>query len=204
MPTAIVPITESMTTREIAELTGKEHKHVRRDAQAMFAELKIDESSFGRIYLDSMNREQAEYSLDKELTITLTSGYSTKQRNIIIKRWLELEAVPQLPPELAAIQALVMQQHAINTKVDKVQADMANVTKRLHGMSSDTGYTTITGYLRKKGVRMPIQMANSMGRTAARRCREEGLNIGSVPDERFGSANSYPVWIVDGVYGADM
>jgi phage regulator Rha-like protein len=32
---------KAMSTREIAELTGKEHKHVLRDAETMLAELSL-------------------------------------------------------------------------------------------------------------------------------------------------------------------
>lgn len=51
----------TMSSREIAELTGKQHQHVKRDCEIMFSELELDASSFGHIYLDSMNREQVEY-----------------------------------------------------------------------------------------------------------------------------------------------
>lgn len=38
-----------MTSREIAELTGKQLQHVNRDVVAMLNELELDASSFGRI-----------------------------------------------------------------------------------------------------------------------------------------------------------
>lgn len=80
-----------MTSREIAELTGKQVQHVNRDVVAMFSELNLDASSFGRIYLDTMNRQKTEYVLDQELTFTLVTGYSVQLRNAVIKRWLDLE-----------------------------------------------------------------------------------------------------------------
>lgn len=81
----------TMSSREIAELTGKQPKHVNRDILLMFKELDLDRSSFGRIYLDGLNRKQTEYILDKELTFTLITGYSIKLRNAVIRRWLYLE-----------------------------------------------------------------------------------------------------------------
>lgn len=81
----------TMSSREIAELTGKQPKHVNRDILLMFKELGLDRSSFGRIYLDGLNRKQTEYILDKELTFTLVTGYSIKLRNAVIRRWLYLE-----------------------------------------------------------------------------------------------------------------
>jgi len=81
----------NMTSREIAEVTNKQHKHVTRDIAVMLDELNLDKSIFGRIYLDSRNRQQIEYVLDEELTLTLVTGYSIKLRNAVIKRWKQLE-----------------------------------------------------------------------------------------------------------------
>ncbi|MGP9804479.1 phage antirepressor KilAC domain-containing protein [Paracoccus sp. NSM] len=81
----------TMSSREIAELCEKQHQHVRRDIEAMCAALQIDPSSFGRIYKDARNRDQAEYRLPKDLTLTLVSGYNVVLRKRIIDRWLELE-----------------------------------------------------------------------------------------------------------------
>lgn len=90
----------TMSSREISVLCEKQHQHVKRDTENMLVELEIDVSSFGRIYLDSMNRKQTEYCLPKDLTLTLVAGYNVKLRKRIIDRWLELEqqvASPSLP-----------------------------------------------------------------------------------------------------------
>jgi phage antirepressor YoqD-like protein len=92
----------TMSSREIAELTGKRHPDVKRDIQAMASELGEDVSDFARIYLDSMNREQTEYLLDKELTETLLTGYSAKMRRAVVRRWTELEELVR-PKVLATL-----------------------------------------------------------------------------------------------------
>jgi phage antirepressor YoqD-like protein len=84
-------VARTMSSREIAKLTGKQHQHVKRDVEKMLGELGEDASSFGRIYLDSMNREQVEYLLDREHTDCLLTGYSAAMRMAVIKRWRELE-----------------------------------------------------------------------------------------------------------------
>lgn len=96
----LTTIQKTMSSREIAELTGKEHRHVRRDVQIMCDQLKIDESKLGHTYIDSMNRNQYEYLLDQETSLCLVAGYSAPLRMAIIKRWKELESQalkPQLP-----------------------------------------------------------------------------------------------------------
>lgn len=81
----------TMTSREIAEVTGKRLYHVNRDIVGMLNELNLDKSKFGSIYFDNKNRQQVEYVLDEELTLTLVTGYSIKLRNAVIKRWKQLE-----------------------------------------------------------------------------------------------------------------
>ena len=44
-----------------------------------------------------MNRQQTEYLLDEELTMTLVTGYNIVLRNRVIKRWKELELQANLP-----------------------------------------------------------------------------------------------------------
>ena len=92
---------KTMSSREIAELCEKEHFHVKRDCEVVFRGLNLDASKFGCTYLDSMNREQTEYLLDEELTMTLITGYSILLRNRVIKRWKELEDKASKPVELS-------------------------------------------------------------------------------------------------------
>ena len=68
-------IIQTMSSREIAELTGKDHAHVMRDIRNMLEALKKDASSFGGIYKDAYGREKPCFNLDRELTMTLVSGY---------------------------------------------------------------------------------------------------------------------------------
>lgn len=86
---------QKMSSKEIADLTGKEHFHVKRDIETMLFQLNLDPSNFGCIFFDQYNREQKGYALDKELTTCLVSGYNVQLRMAIIKRWSELEAQAQ-------------------------------------------------------------------------------------------------------------
>ena len=81
----------TMSSREIATLTGKKHYHIMRDIELLAAQLEVDVSKFGGIYTDSMNRGQTEYLLDKDTCLCLVAGYNAKLRMAIIKRWQELE-----------------------------------------------------------------------------------------------------------------
>lgn len=89
------PTVQTMSSKEIADLTGKRHDNVKRDIEVMLTQLNLDPLNFEDIFLDSMNREQKGYALDKELSICLVSGYNVQLRMAIIKRWNELEAQAQ-------------------------------------------------------------------------------------------------------------
>ena len=82
---------KTMSTRVIADLTEKRHDHVKRDVENMLGQLGLDIPKFGGIYFDAQNRQQTEYLLDEELTMTLVTGYNIVLRNRVIKRWKELE-----------------------------------------------------------------------------------------------------------------
>lgn len=115
---------KSMSSREIADLTEKRHPDVKRDCEVMFQGLGIDVRKFAHIYLDSMNRQQTEYLLDEELTMTLVTGYNIVLRNRVIKRWKELENqnAVQLPQTFAeALQLAADQARQLELAAPKVQ-----------------------------------------------------------------------------------
>lgn len=125
----LMNVTENLTmsSREIAELTGKQPQHVKRDIELMLSELGKDVSSFGRIYKDSMNRDQTEYVLPKDETICLVAGYNVQARMAIIKRWQELESnQPPMSLENLLKQNVVMIEQLSNKVVTlehKIQSD---------------------------------------------------------------------------------
>lgn len=92
---AATPLT--MSSREIAELCEKEHKNVKRDIDTMCEGLDVNALTFERIYKDARNRDQTEYQLPKDLTLTLVAGYNVKLRKKIIDRWMELEESNKSP-----------------------------------------------------------------------------------------------------------
>lgn len=89
-----------MSSREIAELTGKQHGHVMRDILAMLVELHGEGgvSSFGDTHTNHQNGQKYPiYRLPKRETMILVSGYSITIRAKIIDRWQELEAAVNNP-----------------------------------------------------------------------------------------------------------
>ena len=82
----------TMSTLEIAGLTGKQHGHVLRDADKMLSELGITESKFGGFFKGENGKESRVLNLPKRECFILVSGYSVELRSRIVDRWLELES----------------------------------------------------------------------------------------------------------------
>ena len=82
---------KTMSSLEIAELTGKQHKHVLTDIRNMLNSLNIESAVFTAQYKDSIGRSLPMFNLPKEETLCLVSGYNVQMRMAIIKRWQELE-----------------------------------------------------------------------------------------------------------------
>ena len=98
----------SMTSLEIAELTGKRHDHVVRDVRNMLNSLEILTPQIWGVRSTDRGRTYEVAILDKELTYTLITGYSIPLRNAVIKRWLELEgSVASVEPTLQSLQAQI-------------------------------------------------------------------------------------------------
>jgi len=92
----------AMSSQEIAEITGRQHKNVLRDIRKMLGQLAEAEGhpgsdlSSGPKWVethmpDAQGQLRPVLLLDKELTFTLLAGYSYALSNLIVKRWLELE-----------------------------------------------------------------------------------------------------------------
>lgn len=106
-----------MSSREIAQLTGKEHKNVLRDIRAMWAALnpqngvgsELSQPYTEREWTDIQNNQKYhEFLLQKRETLILVSGYSVELRARIIDRWQELEVgalVPRTMPEALRLAA---------------------------------------------------------------------------------------------------
>lgn len=87
-----------MSSREIAELTSKQHSNVMRDIRVMAEELmnsNLNPCVKSSTYVGKDGRTYDQYELDKETTLCLIAGYDAALRMRIIKRWVELESAYQ-------------------------------------------------------------------------------------------------------------
>ncbi len=202
---------KTMSSREIAELCEKEHRNVKRDSEVMFQGLQLDALNFEHIYLDSMNRQQTEYLLDEELTMTLVTGYNIVLRNRVIKRWKELESQVGLPSyaiddpierakkwieeEKQKQLAIQERDHAIATKAEigsrreatamgRLSAKVKEVEKLKTQLDSSTGFATIKKVQSLTGGTYDTYELR-------RYSKANQIDIEKAEDANYGSVNSY-------------
>lgn len=148
-------VARRMSSREIAALTGKLHKNVKRDIAAMLKDLLVDALSFEHIYQDTQNREQTEYLLDREHTDCLLTGYSAPLRMKVIRRWQELEqanAAPTIPQNLPDALRLAADLAEQNNQLRLVVTEQEPKVQALARIANATGSMCLTDAAKHLGV----------------------------------------------------
>lgn len=141
-PTNIAPrfqnsqnVARTMSSVEIAELTGKLHKNVLADVRSMLAELEIDSADFSAQYKDSTGRYLPCFNLNREMTDTLLTGYSAKMRLAVVRRWRELEAAIAQPRELSRMDLIQLAFEAEQARLQLTIQVEAQATK-IHSLEN--------------------------------------------------------------------
>lgn len=134
-----------LTTVEIAEQTGKHHKHVKRDTENMLVVLYGLDSlpKFGQSYTADNGQTYTCYKLPKNDVLTLVSGYSIPLRAKIIRRLDELEnkqpATPVLPQNfLEALKLLVVTTEE-KQKLERQNRTLINANNELNATKAQIG-----------------------------------------------------------------
>lgn len=119
-----------MSSREVAELTGKRHDNVLRDIRDMTQALHSSKVSFvcEPAYYNASNGQRYEMlEMDKETTVCLLTGYDAAARMKVIQRWQALEGpapVLAIPKTLSQALLLASQQAE---QVEQLQLQLAEM-----------------------------------------------------------------------------
>lgn len=142
----------TMSSREIADLTGKRHDNVMADIRKMLVEIQSPEKLGD--YIDTKNRIQQMLLLNKEECLCLISGYSIKLRMAIIKRWQELESqkslIPQTLPEALRLAADLAEQKQIAEQKLAIAAPKAEFVDRYVQATGLLGFRETSKLLKVK------------------------------------------------------
>ncbi len=126
--TAISAAVLTMSSREIAELTGKRHADVMRDIRTMMEVLQqnadLRSVCKSSTYIGENDQSYPQYELDKDTSLTLLLGYDVVARMKVVKRWQELEAqaAPAVPRTMSQALRLAAEQAE---QIEQQQAALA-------------------------------------------------------------------------------
>ncbi|WP_288896681.1 phage regulatory protein/antirepressor Ant [uncultured Capnocytophaga sp.] len=134
--TTINKMGQTMSSREIADLTGKRHDHVLRDCDALNENYeKMGFPKIGEGYYthpNTGNQQHREYRLTKMQTFDLMTGYSAELRIKVNRRWAELEAKEQAHQQIPqsfseALRLAAEQAEKIEAQQKQLQAQAPKV-----------------------------------------------------------------------------
>ncbi len=146
----------TMSSREIAELTGSTHDNVLKTVRGLVAKGVV--SSNDTPYVHPQNGQvYREFLLSQRDTLVVVSGYSVELRARIIDRWQELESrvVGQLeiPTSFAEALRLAADQAEQNQLLQQVIAKQAPKVEALQRLARTQGDVCITTAAQLLGVR---------------------------------------------------
>lgn len=147
----------TMSSHELAELTGKQHKDVIRDIRVMRKALLKDGADLRHLIERKDGRGYtAEFLLDRSLTETLLTGYSIALRHRVVMRLRELEersaqppSIPQSLPEALRLAADLAERNSHLQLVVIEQAPKVEVFERI---ASAAGSMCMTDAAKHLGV----------------------------------------------------
>lgn len=90
---------QTMSSLQIAELTGKRHDAVLRDIRNLLEQGVAAHNFVASEYTDRTGRSLPCYNLAKTGCLILASGYNALLREKIINRWVELETAVRMPQQ---------------------------------------------------------------------------------------------------------
>lgn len=210
---------QTMSSIEIASLTGKEHSKVMADIKRILNDVLIDDAQFSGIYLDSMNRKQTIYNLPRRECDLVISGYSVKYRLVIIDRWIELEL-----KNLKSPLQLAKEQVVLYERLEQIQNQLtvAIRTKAEIGSKREATAMNTASQATKEAAKLKIELDKSKEYSSVKRMEKIhrgakfnwrllkatgiALNIASIdiPDQNYTTVKAYhaDVWFT--AYGINI
>lgn len=163
---------KTMSSLEIAEVTGKQHSNVMRDIRNILEQLEdrrqfnFELSSRTQSMPKGGSKEVSCYILTKKDCLLLASGYDANLRAKIINRWEELEtgkSTPayQIPSSFSEALMLAAQQQL---QIEEQQKQISCMSTEIIEMKKKTDYLEVI--LSSRGTVTTTQIAQDYGMSA--------------------------------------
>ena len=190
-----------MTSLEVAEITGKEHKSILRDIRDEIEKLESQRIFTEHIfvpseYQDRTGRTLPMYILTREGVLQLAARYDA------VVRFKLIEKVSQPAKVLSPVQQLLAQAQILVEMDSRVEAVEQGVRRLEHNCrrTITSNQLTVIAYANMKGIRPDEYNSSVVGRKATKLCKERNVLVGKVVDSRYGLINTYPEEILDEIF----
>ena len=122
------------------------------------------------------------------------------------KKWVTSEVLPSIrktgsysmqqlsPAEMLVEQAKMLVE--LERKANKALETSQHVSNRLDQIETANDHFTVMGYSSLNKLHLPLQKAVAYGKKASIFCKENNIEMGVVPDPRFGRVNTYPLYVL--------
>ena len=95
----------------------------------MLEELELGELRFERSYLSAQNKQMPCFNLPKHECMVLVTGYSTRLRSAVLRRWQELEDAQRAPAPVSFSQQVLNDFDLFTDNLDQAHAQMFCMAK---------------------------------------------------------------------------
>ena len=201
-------VAQTMTSTEIAKLTGKPKGNIHRDIkeQLFLGLYGIEDANLHLLDIKGIsviladNGFWSEVNLDRYHTDILVSGYEVKYRAAIVKRWHELEEVARKGisnTRMLANLAVQMadaeeRQLALEAENARLKGQMNIVEAKADAVLSQSGWYSILGFAKLHGLSITTAQASTYSRGVNRLCSRDSIVRQETKDPRFGTVFIYP------------
>ena len=135
---------------------------------------------------------------------------SNKPQARKFKRWITHEVLPSIrktgqydvgnTSELDLIIQSAQAMKKIETRQIEHDQRLQILEAKTHQNSGETGYWTISAWCRLNNLTLSLEEAKRKGRQASRLSKNWNVSVSNVPDERFGTVNSYREDVLEEVF----
>ena len=190
----------TMSSVEIAELTGMRHSDVMRAIRNMEPSwIKVNGRNFALVdYTDKKGEKRPCYQLNKTECLYIATKFNDEARAKLVLRWEELETEKQ--KELSPAEILLRQAQALVDQERQMKALTKELAELKQRTTTDLKHSTIVAYVSRNNINLDVKRYGAVGKKASSLCKKRGIETSKVNDVRWGQVRVYPDEILDEVF----
>lgn len=191
----------TMSSLEIAQITGKMHKHVLEAIRVMELSWEKVAGTKFRLgtYKDANQQDRPCYDLTKTECLYIATKFNDEARAKLVLRWEELEKKEQ-QCLLSPAEILLRQAQALVDQERQMKALTNELAELKQRTTIDLKHSTIVAYVSRNNIQLDVKRYGAVGKKASSLCKKRGIETSKVNDVRWGQVRVYPDEILDEVF----